>query len=98
MCLRDEFKAEVISAIGRSRGLGYTPTRFIQMMEDTHPVEIAKQLVVSGEFQHGIQELTRRDHQELTIEAIMLQERFAPLFTKGELEAAAWRLEKVPPA
>ncbi len=96
MSIRDEFNAEVRSAIGKCYDLGYTPTRFEQMIESAHPVEVAKQLVVSGDFQHGIRELTKLGHQELTIEGVMQQDRFASLFTSEELAAAAWRLENVP--
>ncbi len=96
MSLRDEFDTQVRSAIGRCYELGYTPSRFEQMIEAAHPVEVAKRLVVSGEFQHGVKELTKLGHQELTIEGIMQQERFSPLFTQAELDAAAWRLANVP--
>ena len=96
MSLRDEFEAEVRSAIDKCYDLGYIPSRFEQMIESAHPVEIAKQLVVSGEFQHGIREPTKLGHQELTIESIMQQERFSPLFTSAEVQAAAWRLANVP--
>jgi hypothetical protein len=96
MSLRDEFRAEVRSAIGKCYDLGYIPSRFERMIELAHPVEVAKKLVVSGEFQHGICELTKLGHQELTIEGIMQQKWFSPLFTKAELQAAAWRLANVP--
>jgi hypothetical protein len=96
MSLRDEFEAEVRSAIGKCYELGYVPTRFEQMIESAHPVEVAKQLVVSGEFQHGIRELTKLGHQDLTIESLMQQERFSPLFTNAEVQAAVWRLANVP--
>ena len=96
MSLRDQFEAEVRSAIGKCYDLGYVPSRFEQMIESAHPVEVAKKLVVSGEFQHGIRELTRLGHQELTIEGIMQQEQFSSLFTNAEVQAAAWRLANVP--
>lgn len=96
MSLRDEFAAEVQSAIGKCYDLEYIPSRFEQMIESAHPVEVAKQLVVSGEFQHGIRELTKLGHQELTVEGIMQQERFSPLFTSAEMQAATWRLANVP--
>lgn len=96
MSLRDEFGAAIRSAIGQCYDLGYIPSRFEQMIESAHPVEVAKRLVVSGEFQHGIRELTKLGHQELTIEGIMRQERFSSLFTNAELQAAAWRLANVP--
>ena len=96
MSLRDEFKAEILSAIGRSQDLGYNPTIFQQMITANHPVEVGKKLVVSGEWQHGIKEMAKLGHLELTIESVMLQPQFKSLFTPAELAAAQWRLDNVP--
>ena len=92
MSLRDEFMAAVRSAVGQCHDIGYIPSHFERMIEASHPVEVAKKLVISGEFQHGICELTKLGHQELTIENIMQQEQFLPLFTTSEIQAAKWRL------
>ena len=37
MGLRDEFEAEVRSAIGKCYDIGYTPTIFQQMISNSHP-------------------------------------------------------------
>lgn len=95
MSIREEFTAEILSAIGRSKDLGYNPTIFQQMISRNHPVEVGKKLVISGEWQQGIKEMAKLGHLELTIESIMLQERFSSLFTLEEL-AAQWRLDNVP--
>ena len=95
MTIRENFKAEVISATERCYDIGYSPNIFKQMISSQHPVEVGKKLVLSGELQYGIRELAKLSHLELTIESIMLQPRFQSLFSKEELEAAQWRLSEV---
>ncbi len=95
MQLRDEFKSAIQSAIEQCYSLGYYPTRFEQMIEDRHPVEVAKKLALSGDLQYGLKELNRMGKLELTMESIMLQPKFKSLFSTGELEAAEWRLKNV---
>ncbi|MFK5894348.1 MAG: hypothetical protein QM504_14090 [Pseudomonadota bacterium] len=95
MSLRDEFKAEIKSAVGQCYDLGYAPTRFEQMIENSHPVEVAKKFVVSSEFQSGFKELKKMGKLELTVEGIMVKTKFSSLFNSGELTAAQWRLENV---
>lgn len=92
MAINDDFKAEVESAIRQCCDLGYNPTRFQQMIHDQHPVTVAKRLVTSSEFQHGFKELNKMGRPELTVEGIMVQEKYKSLFTRSEIEAAKWRL------
>ena len=95
MSLRDQFLAEIKSAVRQCYDLGYAPTRFEQMIENSHPVEVAKIFVTSGEFQYGFKELSKMGRPELTVEGIMIQEKFGSLFSKPELTAAQWRLDNV---
>lgn len=95
MVSRDEFLAEIKSAVGKCYDLDYAPTRFEQMIEASHPVEVAKSFVTSGEFQYGFKELNKMGKPELTVEGIMLQKKYSSLFTTPELAAAKWRLDNV---
>lgn len=95
MSLRDEFLAEINSAASQCYELGYAPTRFEQMIQNTHPVEVAKSFVASGEFQYGFQELNRMGRPDLTIEGVMLKPKYNSLFIKNEFDAAQWRLNNV---
>ena len=95
MSIRDRFKADVIAATEKCYDIGYSPNIFKQMIEAQHPVEVGKKLVLSGEFQHGIKELAKLGHLELTIESIMLDPKYEELFSKEHLEAARWRLDNV---
>lgn len=65
------------------------------MLESLGGVSLAKKLVISGELQEGLKKLAKLGRLDLSMEAIMQEERFAPLFTKPELEASQWRLSQV---
>lgn len=91
---RDLFHARAVQAMNASVELGYNPTIMRRMLESENAVEIAKRMVRSGDIQQGLAELVALGHPELTLESIMLEEQFAPLFTRQELDAARWRLNQ----
>lgn len=76
-----------------STRLGYSPKRIRKMLETSHPVEVAKRLVVSGDFQEGFKSMISMGRPNLTVESIMLDDQFASLFTPEERVAAKWRLD-----
>lgn len=83
---------EAMDAAVQKGVIGYT----IQgMLQSRHAVEVAKKLVISPELQPGLHHLARARALDLSFEHIMQEPQFAPLFTRGELEAAAWRLSQV---
>lgn len=95
--MRNEFSEAVRTAIEESIEIGYRPTFLIQMLENRHAVEVAKSLVVQSTIQDGFRRMHEHGRLDLTIESIMLEPRFASLFTEGELEAARWRLKQAQP-
>lgn len=94
MDIRDKFKARIQDSIRESYELGYSPTRFESMIQEKHPVEVAKKLVLSSEIQTGVKELKKLNRLDLTIESLMGLPEFKELFTPDELSAAKWRLQK----
>ncbi len=58
-------------------------------------VETAKRLIAAGEIQSGILRMAELGRLDITMERIMLEPEFAPLFTPGELDAARWRLDQL---
>lgn len=94
MTIRDEFNNRLRLAMEECAGLGYPPNRIRQMFDASHPVEVAKKLVVSGDFQEGFRNIVGMGRPDLTVESIMLEERFVLLFSDQELQAARWRLDK----
>ncbi len=72
----------------------YNATRFIQMVENNGGVEAANILLNTPVFQYGFTELWQCGCLKLTMEALVLQPQYAPLFTEEEREIARTRLQE----
>lgn len=95
MSLDLEFETRLRESVNDSIALGYNPAQFAEMLERYGGVDVAKRLVASGELQDGLKRIVALGHIELAMESIMLEPRFAPLFSEGELAAARWRLAQL---
>ena len=93
--LQSEFNQRLRAALRECHELGYHPTRFEQMLESKDGVQVAKQLVKSGELQDGLKKLKQMSRLDLAMEHLMLEPSFSPLFTQQELAAADWRLKQL---
>ncbi len=93
--LEEEFTAELIAAAHECAEFGYHPRRFLQMLHEHGGVKTAKELVRSSEEQSGLKRLKSAGRLDLSMEAIMLNSKYRSLFTKGELQAAEWRLNRI---
>lgn len=93
--LREEFAQAVRESIQKCYALGFKPERLEKMLESQHPVEGAIELIVSGEFQDGFKFIMSQGREDITIESLMLQPRFAGLFSSDHLDVATWRLRTV---
>ena len=71
---------------------GYTATRFHRMLTEHGGVETARRLL--PQMSDGFTALWRRNRLDLTVEALVLQPRWASLFEREELEMARGRLEE----
>ena len=65
------------------------------MTEQSGTVQAAKKMVTSGDIPNGMKKLKKMRKLDLTIESIMLKEKYQLLFTTSELSAARWRLDTV---
>ena len=72
--------------------VGYNATYFLQMLSTQGPIETARRLVTSTKPSEGFTALWERGRLDLTVEAHVVQDRFQPLFTEAEREAAHQRL------
>jgi uncharacterized protein YktB (UPF0637 family) len=95
--LDELFEARVRSAVAKCRELGYNPNDFQQMLDSSNAVTLAQKLVTSGNIQSGLKKLSSLGKPELSIESIMLEPEFHPLFSQQILAAARWRLDQVQP-
>lgn len=90
-----EFSERLRDAIRQSHDLGYHPTRFEKMLNEQGALGLARKLVKSGELQDGLKDLAKLGRKDLSMESIMLEPQFKPLFSIAELQAAKWRLAQL---
>jgi hypothetical protein len=74
---------------------GYYATRFKQLVHNRGGVGAARWLLAKEDVQEGLAKLWELDLLEHSTEAIVLQERFRPLFTEAERQEARRRLEEL---
>jgi hypothetical protein len=92
--LKREFAAAMRDIYLRAKSeAGYNATYFLQMLSDLGPLETARRLVTSTQPSQGFTALWERHRLDLTVEARILENRFEPLFTDVEREAARERLD-----
>ncbi|GFM87795.1 hypothetical protein PSCICO_31940 [Pseudomonas cichorii] len=89
-----EFEKAVADAIRQCHEFDYYPIVWERMNRDYGPVEAAIKLVQSGEIQSGFRHLEREGRLELSVESLMLEDRFDGLFSPMVLAAPKWRLEQ----
>ena len=69
--------------------------RFRQMIDEYGAVEAAKRLLATREIQTGLMRLWEMKSLSKSMEALVIQERFRPLFTEEEVAEAHRRLEEL---
>ncbi|CAN5760206.1 hypothetical protein BH24DEI2_BH24DEI2_10550 [soil metagenome] len=72
----------------------YKATRFLQMLTTRSGLEVATTLLRSNAVSEGYTALYERQRLDLTVEALVLQPRWQPLFTVEELAMAQQRLRE----
>ena len=92
----EEFERELHYLIKESKKIGYNPSRLHQMIIRTNDsILMVKKLILSGDVQDGLKILKQKNRLDLSIETLVLKERFKPLFTDEEIKAAQWRLDEI---
>ncbi|WP_068927430.1 hypothetical protein [Planobispora rosea] len=75
------------------RELGYNATRFMQMVSERGGLATARQLLWSDQPSDGFETLWRHGRLDLSVEAHVIKEEFAELFTDEDRERARTRLD-----
>jgi hypothetical protein len=75
------------------RELGYNATRFLQMVSEQGGLATAGQLLWSDKPSDGFTTLWSHHRLDLTVEALVLREEYAALFTEVDRQRARDRLE-----
>jgi hypothetical protein len=100
--LERDFHAAMVEVYKRAKQeAGYTATYFVQMVSQRGGLATARHLLHAPKVSDGFTALWERGRLDLSVEALVLQQRFKPLFTDEEREGARSRLEEYgysPPA
>lgn len=72
--------------------IGYTATRFMQLLSDVGGVQAAKRLIAKDGGTYGFEVLWEKHRLDLSVEALVLDSRFAKLFTDEEKNMCKARL------
>jgi hypothetical protein len=92
--LNKEFTAAMVDIYRRVlKETGYRPTYFLQMVVETSGHEAAMHLIHAGQPSDGYTELYSRKRLDLTVEALVLQPKWKPLFTDDDRAKARKRLQ-----
>jgi hypothetical protein len=73
----------------------YTATYFVGMLSNYGGLGTAQRLLASTEVSTGFAALYERGRLDLTVEALVVQPKFASLFTDEEIEIARQRLDQL---
>lgn len=90
--LEKAFHRAMIEIYKEAKDLGYTASRFLRMVNEHGGVETAKLLLHSNAVSEGYVALYERQRLDLTVEALVLQPAWIPLFTDAERAIAKKRL------
>lgn len=91
--LEFQFNAEMYRVIKDSREAGYNPSYFAQMVDDRGGLATARKLIMDDTPSDGFTKLWEMQRLDLSVEAVALERRFAPLFTQAARMKARRRLE-----
>jgi hypothetical protein len=93
--LEQEFQAGMINVWETAAQRGYHATYFKQMLDQYGGVQAAKRLLAGANAQSGLFKLYELGLLAYSAEALVIQERFAPLFSQAEIQEARRRLEEL---
>lgn len=93
--LESSFHAAMLDLYRRALNeVNYRASYFHQMVETFGGVSAARKLLAATRPTEGFTALWERGRLDLTVEATVLDPRFAPLFTEDELDTARERLSQ----
>ena len=92
----DAFHEEMLKVYRDARDLaGYRATRFLQLVRRRGGVEAARHLLKArSKVSGGFEALWKAGRLDLSVEALVLRERYSMLFDERELRTARERLAK----
>jgi hypothetical protein len=90
-----EFTDAMLNICREAKKLGYRPGRFQQMIGEQGGLRTAQSLPSSAKVSEGFTTLWEMKRLDLSMEALVLKERWASLFTPEELAEARRRMREM---
>ena len=91
--LEDAFHARMRRIYEEAKAIGYPATRFIQMVEEMGGLATAQVLLASDKPSDGLTHLWEKKRLDLSLEAVILEEQWHPLFSDAERAHARRKLQ-----
>jgi hypothetical protein len=91
--LEEQFHHAMIGVYENAKDHQYFATYFKRMLDEYQGVETAKKLLAKPGVQEGLMKLWELKLLNQSMEALVIQERFRPLFSADEIAEAHRRLE-----
>lgn len=88
-----QFHVEMVGIYHAAARIGYRASRFLRMVTDHGGLEAAKRLLRAPKEQSGLTQLWELRRLDLSVEALVLQERWDTLFSDEERQKARDRLD-----
>ncbi len=93
MTLVAEFQRAMLAIYERNKEYEYNATYFKRMLDQYGGLQAAKRLLVGHDIQSGLMALWELGKLDDSMEVLVLEDRFRPLFTGDEIAEAHRRLE-----
>ncbi len=93
--LEEQFHHAMIGIYENAKDHGYNATYFKQMIDRYGGLAAAKRLLAKQEIQEGLMRLYLMGMLAKSMEALVIQPRYQPLFTQAEIQEAHRRLEEL---
>jgi hypothetical protein len=93
--LENDFHHAMIGVYEYAKNYDYFATYFKGMVDKYRGVGAAKRLLAKQEIQEGLMKLWELKCLDHSMEALVIQERFRPLFSDQEVAEAHRRLEEL---
>ncbi len=94
--LESDFQRDMVKIYVEAKKIGYNPTRFLQMIDEYGGLGAAKRLLSTEEFvQDGVVTLWKLGRLDLSVEAVVLKEKYSELFSEHERQVARKRLKEL---
>ena len=90
--LDDEFYRAMLNICDAAAELGYRPIRFLQVVHEHGGLVAARRLLGAPEAPSGLTEPWKRGRLDISMEGLVVQEHWQPLFSDAERQAARDRL------